>query len=405
LIFPRKSYRISSAISDPPQERARQRADEEVTVRPERRDETLFTDHYRYVLGPFVARAANGDWLVTWNMSTRLEVGPWSPRTNLHPPCNPEYRNYLMRSRDAGRTWEPPRVVPGFEWTGTEHVALCVLENGEILASFYQRKYFPLEEGLKNQTHRYGWYHRPPYPSVVTHGGTYVHRSHDDGLTWEETVEIDSAPFISAYSPRNIVVLDRDTLLFAAGAADPMFSGPIQWGKPPFQVRNGMGNRLVDGRIVEEPSRAFVCISRDGGHTWRETREIAAHPEIYFVEPTLIRLQSGRLLCHMRNCQQTGHLWQVASDDGGETWSEPSMTPMWGYPAHIVQLGDGRVLSVYGHRRKPYGIRACLSRDDLVSGAIGYPVSMVLDDDTVVTVFWDENADGETSIVSSTYQV
>ena len=96
------------------------------------------------------------------------------------------------------------------------------------------------------------------------------------------------------------------------------------------------------------------------------------------------------------------------------------MTPMWGYPAHVVQLDDDRVLSVYGHRRKPYGIRACISRDDggswdiddeviirddLVSGGIGYPVSLLLGDNRLVTVYWDEDADGQTSVVSSSYQL
>ncbi len=388
-------------------------------MRPDRRDEILYTENYRYVLGPFITRAANGDWLVTWNMSVPLEIGPLSPRRYLHPPDNPEFCNYMIRSRDEGKTWEAPRVVPGFGWTGTEHISLCVLDNSEILATFYQREFFPLEEGLKNQSHRYGWYHRPPYPWVVTHGGTYVHRSRDHGETWEETVQIDSSPFISAYSRLNVIELDADTLIFTAGAADPMFS-PQQWDEPPFQVRNGQGNRLIDGEIVKEPSRVFLCISRDGGRTWTETRQIAANPDYYFVEPAMIKLRSGRLLCHLRNCRQTGQLWQVFSDDGGEHWSEPELTPMWGYPAHIVQLSDDRVLSVYGHRREPYGIRACLShdegaswdyddeviiRDDLVSGGIGYPVSMLLDDDTVVTVYWDEDAEGHTSIVSSTYKV
>ncbi len=78
------------------------------------------------------------------------------------------------------------------------------------------------------------------------------------------------------------------------------------------------------------------------------------------------------------------------------------------------------MLSVYGHRRQHYGIRACLSgnegeswdyddeiiiRDDLVSGGIGYPVSMLLEDDKLVTVYWDEDANDQTSIVSSTYRV
>ena len=92
------------------------------------------------------------------------------------------------------------------------------------------------------------------------------------------------------------------------------------------------------------------------------------------------------------------------------------MTPMWGYPAHLVQLRDGRLLSVYGHRREPFGIRACLGRDngdswdyeneiilrdDLVKRTIGYPTSAVLLDGSVFTVYWDEDAEGNTSIVGT----
>lgn len=387
-------------------------------MHPERTDVTLFTEKFRYVCGPFIVRAANGDILVSWNMSLRREVGTYAGHRFLHPPMDPDYRNYVIRSSDNGKTWDLPMVVPSYDWAGGEHVAFCVLDNGEILASIYLRKFFPLAEAEKNQSHRYGWYHQPAYPWVVTHGGTYVFRSRDHGETWGEGVQIDSAPFISAYSPRNIVQLDTDTLIFTAGAAAPMYVGMAGWTEPPNQVKNGLGNRLVDGKIVEEPSRVFVCISRDGGRTWNETREIAAHRSYYFAEPAMIRLSSGRLLCHMRNCRQTGHLWQVVSDDGGESWSEPEMTPMWGYPAHMVQLSDGRLLSVYGHRRKPFGIRACVStddgdswnyeneviiRDDLPNGAIGYPVSMVNGDDSVSTVYWTENKDGQTGVEMSTY--
>ena len=82
-------------------------------MRPERIDKTLFKDKFRYACGPFITCAANGDWLVTWNMSMELEIGPHSPRRYLHPPDNPEFCNYMIRSRDKGKTWEAPRVVPG----------------------------------------------------------------------------------------------------------------------------------------------------------------------------------------------------------------------------------------------------------------------------------------------------
>ena len=62
-------------------------------MKPECTHEVLFTEKYRYALGPFIATAANGDWLVTWNMSVRREEGRNSPRRYLHPPEDPKYRN------------------------------------------------------------------------------------------------------------------------------------------------------------------------------------------------------------------------------------------------------------------------------------------------------------------------
>lgn len=389
-----------------------------MAIRPECEHTTVFSDRYRYICGPFIIIAPNGDWLCSFNMSVLREVGPYSPRSWLHPPYDPEFRNYLVRSQDGGQSWGAPRVVPGYDWHGLEHAAFCVLANGDVLASHYQRKFYPLETANKLK-HLYGWHHRPPYPWVVCHGGTYVHRSRDNGLTWEDTVQINTEPFISGYSPRPIVEMVDGSLIYAAGAADPMFNSIKNWYMPPNVVLNGLGNECDDhGQIVEGPSAVFICISRDGGKTWTETRTIARHPELYFVEPTMVQLSSGRLLCHMRNCQQTGHLWQVSSDDGGETWTKPTMTPMWGYPAHLVELPDRRVLSVYGYRREPYGIRACLSeddgetwgighelivRDDLVKPAIGYPTAVALDDGTVFTVYWDEDAEGVTSIVGTRF--
>jgi hypothetical protein len=41
----------------------------------------------------------------------------------------------------------------------------------------------------------------------------------------------------------------------------------------------------------------------------------------------------------------------------------------------------------------------------MVKRNIGYPVSMVLEDDTIVTVYWNEDADGVTSIEGTWYRV
>ena len=146
---------------------------------------------------------------------------------------------------------------------------------------------------------------------------------------------------------------------------------------------------------------------------------MARDSEVGFYEPTLALLSSGRLISHLRTegpGEGEGYVYQVSSDDGGRTWTKPWRTPMWGFPAHIVQLNSGQVVSVYGYRRKPYGVRACISsdegrtwnfeneiivRDDLANRVIGYPAAIVLEDDTVFVVYWDENSSGVTSITGT----
>jgi hypothetical protein len=76
---------------------------------------------------------------------------------------------------------------------------------------------------------------------------------------------------------------------------------------------------------------------------------------------------------------------------------------MWGFPAHLLELRDGRILCAYGYRQKPYGVRATLSRDggrswdvaneivvrdDGGTSDLGYPVSVQLPDDSVLMAYY-----------------
>jgi len=380
---------------------------------------TIFRDRHRYVMGPCLAVCKNGDWLCSFAMSVMREVGAMSPLPFLHPPLDPEYRNYVTRSRDQGRTWSAPRVLPGYDWFGGDVPALCTLANGDILASHYRREFHSPEAAALMPDLR-GVVRLPPYPWVASHGGTYVHRSVDQGKTWRESVQVNTHPYVSGYGRSPAVEMPDGALLLPLAAADPFFDI--------FYRESGLegeplGNEWDEhGRIVKGKSAAFVAISRDGGRTWNETRAIARMHEVNFREPALVRLASGRLICQLRteHSEGGGYLFQVVSDDDGETWSEPKRTPLWGYPAHIVQLPDGRILSVYGHRRKPYGIKACVSdddgaswdmeheltiRDDLLIDRelmfpynLGYPTALILDDGGVFTAYWGEDADGTTTI-------
>ena len=75
---------------------------------------------------------------------------------------------------------------------------------------------------------------------------------------------------------------------------------------------------------------------------------------------------------------------------------------MWGHPPQLTKLASGSILCSYAHRRHPYGVRACLSRDfgdswdidsekilrdDSLPGMIDYPTSVQLPDQSILTLY------------------
>ena len=98
------------------------------------------------------------------------------------------------------------------------------------------------------------------------------------------------------------------------------------------------------------PIRSFVLRSEDRGLSWEYWATVAFDPALIldFFEPAMARLASGRLICVLRTQARPGrvdHLWCVHSDDDGASWSRPERTPLWGFPADVRQLADGRVLA------------------------------------------------------------
>src|SRR5258708_23142879 len=108
--------------------------------------------------------------------------------------------------------------------------------------------------------------------------------------------------------------------------------------------------------------RVFVVRSGDGGRSWGPAVAASALDGHQFEEPAPLALADGRILMLLRE-NVSRRLWQVASSDGGESWSRPEPTPIAGYPAHLLRLTDGRILCVYGHREPDFSIRVVDSVD------------------------------------------
>jgi len=132
----------------------------------------------------------------------------------------------------------------------------------------------------------------------------------------------------------------------------------------------------------------------------------------------MTRLKNGKLVCLYRTSHLPGrqdNMWFNYSDNDGITWSPPERTELWGFPADILQLQDGRVLAVYGYRKKPWGVRGCLSEDGMSwesknefvireGGAasqestreywhIGYPTVTQIKDGTIIAAFHEFSDD------------
>lgn len=200
------------------------------------------------------------------------------------------------------------------------------LRNGTVICSFFE------------------WNLMKTEPFHHSNVGVSMVRSRDDGKSWEQRpipVDVPKEAYEGAYAMEPLIELPDGQLLLAL------------YGTKVF--------RSVDEGLYA----SFVMRSRDGGRTWGDLRTIGADPfgNVSFEEPTVCLTKSGKLLAVMRNTQ-SGYLWQCHSLDAGVTWSLPKRLDLWGYPAHVLQLADGRLLATYGFRRPPWGVRACLSEDD-----------------------------------------
>jgi len=97
------------------------------------------------------------------------------------------------------------------------------------------------------------------------------------------------------------------------------------------------------------------------------------------------------------------YICRCYSEDGGVTWSQPEKTPIWGFPFRTLLLQSGKILGAYAHRRRPFGIRGCLSHDlgktwDIANeiiirddarqgGPVGSATSIQADDGTILTFY------------------
>jgi hypothetical protein len=267
----------------------------------------------------------------------------------------------FIRSTDGGKTWDPSAkqvIWPFTQTKGNWDCAFNQASDGTILMHTRVCD-FLAPRGIASEGDQMLGMAPPGMPERLKRQTGYaVLKSEDNGATWTEPIEVNTSPIASSsLSPYacggsgagHIIELPDGGLLMPLAGTVSTESEP------------GSGS---------ETDRCFLLRSDEGGDNWEYWSTVAYDSAgiIHFCEPGMARLNDGKLVCLMRTHhkpKRQDNMWFTWSDDDGVTWSPPKKSPLWGYPADVMQLKDGRVLAVYGYRKEPWGVRGCISDDGL----------------------------------------
>lgn len=361
-------------------------------------------DSWAYSAHPHTVRLPNNDILVIFNQTVRRDF-------ILHPPEDPRYMNFMIRSTDGGNTWSAPRVVPGYTWTGMECSGLTVLGEHHLMLNQWQFTWLPIEEARKRKDQKVIYYpadwmremlisdelENPEAisgnpdelaPWARTSGCAFVHHSYDDGKTWARTLPIDIDGFSGGYGMRGAVRLGNGTIIL------PLSDAPNY-------------------------EKVFIVTSTDG-YSWSKPQLIAARNGAFFEEPCPFINGEGNVVVLLRD-NGSRSLFAVYSTDYGNTWSRPEALGINGYPADVSRLSDGRFLMVFGRRVEPLGIYALISSDEtglswntaeeliiddsFKNKNLGYPAVVSLGDDRFFVAYYGEDSNGTTCILGAHIEI
>lgn len=317
---------------------------------------------------PTVTRRANGQLLVVCSGGREQHVCPFG-------------RIDFQRSHDNGKTWTFPRTILDGPIDDRDAGVLETAKGSILVSTFTSLAY---ASHIPTDARRDRWlaaHSRISEEERQKELGQWIIRSTDGGITWSKRV-----PTI-VNSPHGPTQLADGRLLYA---------GKKLW---------------TEGKEVG------VCESRDDGQSWQwlasiPTREGDNHQDYH--ELHAIESAQGALIVHIRNHNKrnVGETLQSESHDGGKTWSTPHEIGVWGLPSFLTRLRDGRLLMSYGHRRKPFGNQARVSADhgktwsapltisdDGPTGDLGYPSTVELDDETLLTVWYEKIATSKFSVL------
>lgn len=293
-------------------------------------------------------------------------------------------KSVMAVSEDGGKTYSSPFPIIDTALDDRDSGFMTFGEKGVIITSFNntrlaQRNWHPLE---------------PDGDRELYLKNLYIHAYLDTVTDEEEARDLGSTFRMSADGGKTY---------------SPVMKSPVTSPHGPCELQDG--TILYVGRIFSPDD----SVNDDRVQAWRinpdgSMEHLGTVPPIYkdgrfqlSCEPHAIQLPNGRIICHIRVEPQVFTVYQSVSDDGGRTWSTPVplLADRGGSPPHLLRHSSGTLISTYGYREAPYGIRVMFSTDNGetwdtdnilwdkgLSHDLGYPCTMELEDGSLLTVFY-----------------
>ena len=338
----------------------------------------------RYIGWPSVCRLKNGDIIAVFSGDRARHVCPYG-------------KVQMIRSSDEGETWSAPVTIADGPIDDRD-AGIVQLPDGEVLVTYFTSVAYRLPELLD----RYPEYAKADAGLTDADRkmalGNFAIRSRDNGKTWSRPEKLK----LVGQTPHGPILL-KDGSLFQIGRT----------------FTNSPVGGSEDGYTVISAER-----SADGGRTWQMLcRSI---PDMngenskkhMFHEPHAVELADGTLVGLVRYHGPDNCMRQTVSKDGGKTWTPMAKTGMVGLPPHLIRLGDGKLVNVYGRRIREagFGEFAAISDDNgktwdvqneialakSHNGDLGYPASCLLPGGDILTIYYQQSAPGQKPCLMAT---
>ncbi|HUT77089.1 MAG TPA: sialidase family protein [Polyangia bacterium] len=271
-----------------------------------------------HVAFPDVERLADGTLIVVYREAAIHMVDPTARLVKQYGTAD-------------GLDWSTPETLYDEAGIDDRDPSIRRLASGDLALTWFQYRYEPTSDG-----------------DLSVHQ-IFLGLSSDGG---ESIGEVKLVPDLSMSYPGAYLA---DDLLWVDAGGQPVVvtacSNPVVEIGGALYIQNYGGLAWNQGNPAAPKSRISFFISDDLGATFTEEPLVPEKSkDTWLQEPALLVLPQGRWIVQARTAPGSspgylGRTWQIASDDGGQTWGDWEELDFYGHAPYLHRLEDGTLIT------------------------------------------------------------